>query len=266
MRAISNSRTESFRIGEPSHRDCRRPAGGADQRAGERRLDQAQQLQRMGVEILAAAAAPDPDVADIAAADVTVGIDAPVQSVAGEKIVEELGPHQIALRHHLRDQRRLAARLQLEGDGIALLVIAVVGGDVGRIHVEEHGLVETAGRVLPDEGGVVIGLQQFEQMMADGLAHVALAEVLGQQPEDARQHPALGSGDIHDGADPSGEPPMQGNRRSTRVALLGLDPGVLDHLAPALFLAAQNSGRVAAGGSATMTRPSFDASFLKASD
>ena len=51
----------------------------------------------------------------------------------------------------------------------------------------------------------MIGFQQFEQMMADRLANVALAEVLGQQPEDARQHPALGSAHIHAGH-PSGEP------------------------------------------------------------
>ena len=63
--------------------------------------------------LLAPPAAPDPDVADIVAADVTIGIDAPMQAVAGEEIVEELGPHQIALRHHLRDQRRLAAGLEL---------------------------------------------------------------------------------------------------------------------------------------------------------
>ena len=67
----------------------------------------------MTVEILAAPATPDPDIADIAAADETIGIDAPMQAVAGEEIVEELGPHQIALRHHLRDQRRLAAGLKL---------------------------------------------------------------------------------------------------------------------------------------------------------
>src|SRR3954469_14965916 len=89
-----------------------RSAGGADQRAGEGGFDQPQQLQRMAVEIVAPPAAPYPDVADIVAADVTVGIDAPMQAVAGEKIVEELGPHQIALRHHLRDQRRLAAGLK----------------------------------------------------------------------------------------------------------------------------------------------------------
>lgn len=40
-------------------------------------------------------------------------------------------------------------------------------------------------------------LKQFEQMMADRLAHVALAKIFGQQPEDARQHPALGSAHIH---------------------------------------------------------------------
>ena len=57
--------------------------------------------------------------------------------------------------------------------------------------------VEAPRRVLPDKGGVVVGLQQLEQMMPDGFAHVALAEVLGQKPEDARQHPAFCSGEIH---------------------------------------------------------------------
>ena len=67
----------------------------------------------MAVEVLAAPATPDPHVADVAAADVAIGINAPMQAVAGEKIVEELGTHQVALRHHLRDQRRLAAGLKL---------------------------------------------------------------------------------------------------------------------------------------------------------
>ena len=86
-----------------------------------------------------------------------------------------------------------------------LLIIVVVGRDVGRIHVEVYGLFETAGRILPDEGGVVIGFQQFQQIVADRLADVAFAEVFGQQPEDARQHPALGSAHIH-ARHPSGEP------------------------------------------------------------
>jgi hypothetical protein len=189
MRAISSSRTESLRIEEPLLASPR--AGSPSARAGERRLDQAQQLQRMGIEILAAARPPDSHVADIAAADVAVGVDAPMQPVAGEEIVEEFGPHQFALWHHLRDEGGVTARLQLEGDGIVILIIAVVIGDVFRIHVEDHGLVEATGFVLPDKGGVVIGLQQFEQMMPDGLAHVALGKVLGQQPEDARQHTAL---------------------------------------------------------------------------
>jgi hypothetical protein len=50
---------------------------------------------------------------------------------------------------------------------------------------------------MPNERGVVIGLQQFEQMMPDRFAHVALAEVLGQQPEDPRQHPAFCGSEIH---------------------------------------------------------------------
>jgi hypothetical protein len=40
-------------------------------------------------------------------------------------------------------------------------------------------------------------LQQFEQIKPDCFAHVALAEVLGQQPEDSRQHPALCGSEIH---------------------------------------------------------------------
>src|SRR6267154_6750930 len=49
-----------------------RTACGADERTGERRLDQPQQLQRMRIEIAALAAAPDPDIADIAAASEAV--------------------------------------------------------------------------------------------------------------------------------------------------------------------------------------------------
>ena len=72
-----------------------------------------------------------------------------------------------------------------------VLIIAVIICEVFWIHVQEHGLVEAAGGVLPDKGGIVIRLQQFEQMMPDRLAHVALGKILGQQPEDARQHTAL---------------------------------------------------------------------------
>ena len=169
----------------------RRIAFGPRQRAGERRLDQAQQLQRMDIEVFAASAAPDSHVADVVVTDIAVGVDAPMQPVAGEEIVEELGPHQLALRHHLRDKGGVATRLKLEGDGIVVLIIAVIICEVFWIHVQEHGLVEAAGGVLPDKGGVVIGLQQFEQMMPDRFAHVALGKVLGQQPEDARQHTAL---------------------------------------------------------------------------
>src|SRR5215216_6518300 len=50
-------------------RDDRRPTGRPDQRPGKSRLDQPQQFKRMTIEILAAPAAPDPDIADIATAD-----------------------------------------------------------------------------------------------------------------------------------------------------------------------------------------------------
>ena len=208
MRAISSSRTERLRTGDaqislPRPRPSARASAAV--KAGSTRRSSSSVW---ASKLLALAAAPDPDVADVAVADIAVGIDAPVQAVAGEKIVEELGPHQIALRHHLGDQRRLAPRLQLEGDGIVVLEIAVVGREVGRVHVEEHGLVEAARAFLPDKGGVVVGLQQFEQMMADRLAHVVFAEVFGQQPEDPRQHPALCGGDIHGG------PILAGNRVS----------------------------------------------------
>ena len=168
-----------------------RTAGGADQRAGERRFDQPQQFQRMGIEIAALAAAPDPDIADVLAADVAVGIDAPIEPVAGEKIIEELGPHQIALRHHLRHQRRLAPRLKLEGDGVVVLIIGVVGREIRRIHVQEYGLLETSRCILPDKGRVIIRPKQFQQMLPDRGANVVLGEVFGQQPEDTRQHPAF---------------------------------------------------------------------------
>src|SRR5207237_6412936 len=74
-------------------------------------------------------------------------------------------------------------------------------------------------------------------MMADRLANVALAEVFGQQPEDARQKPAFGSAHIH------GRHSRRGLRswepvHSAPCRLLDLDAGVLDHLAPALHLAA----------------------------
>ncbi len=154
----------------------------------------------MGVEIAALAAAPDPDIADVLAADVAIGVDAPMEPVARQEIIEELGPHQVALRHHLRHQRRLAARLELEGDGIVVLVVGVVGREIRRIHVQENGLLEPLRRVLPDKGRVIIRAQQFEQMLADGEANVVLGEVFGQQPEHPRQHPALCGGDIHDRA------------------------------------------------------------------
>ena len=38
---------------------------------------------------------------------------------------------------------------------------------------------------------------KFEQMVTDGLANVMFAEVFGQQPEDARQHPGFCSANNH---------------------------------------------------------------------
>jgi len=66
----------------------------------------------MRIEVFAPPAAPDANVADVMVADVAVGIDAPMQPVAGEKIVEKFRPHQVALRHDLVHQCRLAPRLQ----------------------------------------------------------------------------------------------------------------------------------------------------------
>ena len=145
----------------------------------------------MRIEIVAPAAAPDPDIADVAVTHVTVGIDAPMQSVAGKKIVEELGPHQLALRHDLRHQRRFPPGLQLEGDGVVILVVDVVVRKVLRGHVQEHGLFEALRRVPPDKRCVIIGLQQFQQVVPDCFAHVTFAHIFRQQSEDARQYPAL---------------------------------------------------------------------------
>ena len=58
-------------------------------------------------------------------------------------------------------------------------------------HVEKRCLVEAAGFLLPNIGSVVIRVQQLEQVMAYGFAHVMFAEVFGQKPEDPRQHPAF---------------------------------------------------------------------------
>src|SRR5260370_340074 len=131
----------------------------------------------MRIEILAPAVTPDADVADIPVADEAVGIHAPVQSVAGKKIVEEFGPHQFALRHDLRDQSGLAPRLELERDRIAVLKINIVVREILGIHVQEHGLLKTPCRLAPDKGSVVVRLKEFEQMMSDGFANVALGQV-----------------------------------------------------------------------------------------
>ncbi len=138
-----------------------------------------------------------------------------MEAVAGEEVVEKLGPHQLALRHHLRHQSGFAARLELECDRIVVLEIGIVAREIFRIHVEEHGPVKGLRRLLPDKGGVVIGLQQFEQVMPDRLANLAFDHVLGQQPEDTREHPAFRGRYVHDArslADNHG----RGNHRRVR--------------------------------------------------
>ncbi|MFS2166941.1 hypothetical protein [Variovorax sp. Varisp62] len=145
-----------------------------------------------------ALAAPDAQVAQCAPALEGVQVHAPVQPVAREKVVEEGGAHQFALRHHLRHARGAAARLQHEGDRVVVLVPLRVAIEVGRIHVQRHARVEVAAPGIPYEGGELVRVQQVEQGPAQALADLLLAVVVfRQQRENAAQGVLFSACEVH---------------------------------------------------------------------
>jgi hypothetical protein len=59
-----------------------------------------------------------------------------MQAVFGEKVIEKLGLHQLALWHDLRHQGGHSAPLQMKGDGIVKLIIGVVSTKIRWVHID----------------------------------------------------------------------------------------------------------------------------------
>jgi hypothetical protein len=167
------------------------------QRTDESRLDQVEQRLLVVAEIAAALAPPDAEVAQRPVAFEGMQVHAPVQSVARKKVGEERRAHQFALRHHVGHARRAAARLQHEGDRVMVLMPFAIAVEVGRVHVQGHAAVELTGLGIPDKGGELVRMQQFEQRPAQALANVAFASVFRQQRENAAQRLLFGACQVH---------------------------------------------------------------------
>jgi hypothetical protein len=82
-----------------------------------------------------------------------------VQTVARQKVIVELGAHQLAAGNDLVDQGRAPARPQLKRHRIAELVPFFVAAKIARRHVEADGFVEQILARIPDVGSAEIAPQ-----------------------------------------------------------------------------------------------------------
>lgn len=149
--------------------------------------------------------APDAQIAERHVALVVgVQVDAPVQPVARQEVDEKLGARQRAVRQHLADCGGMAARLQLERDGVAEHVPGLVAVEVGLAHVQHRAVLEAARAGVPHIGRELVGAQQLEQLATQAQPQLELAGVvLGQQGEAAAQRSVLSGGQEH------GRPPVR---------------------------------------------------------
>ena len=176
---------------------------GVPERAGEHRFDDAQQLERGRVEIAAPPRAPDPQVADVAIAVVGVEVDPPVEPVAREEVIEELGPQEVPLRHDFDDERRVAPLLELEGNRVVELVVGLVAREVRRVHVERNAVGEDAALGVPHVGGEVIGLEQLEEVEPDLPADLTRVEIARQVIDGSGEQSGLSRSQVN------GRPPRR---------------------------------------------------------
>jgi hypothetical protein len=120
-----------------------------------------------------------------------------MQPVAGKEVVEELGAHQVALRHHVADAHRAAVLLQSQRDRVVELVASLVARQVGAVHVQLHAGVEAVVRIVPNVAGIERRLQQVEHQTAHALADLALFVRPGQRGHHTREQISLAAVEEH---------------------------------------------------------------------
>jgi hypothetical protein len=145
------------------------------------------------------ATTPDAQIAQRLIAVERVKVDAPVQPVARQEVLEERGACEFAVRHHLAHRGGVSPGLQRESDRVVVLEPALVSREIGRLHVQPDALAEDPALLVPDVRCEVIGAQQVEQGQSRALTNLSLGQVLGQAGEHPRQRLPLSRRHMHAG-------------------------------------------------------------------
>ena len=131
---------------------------------------------------------PDAQIAEIAFLVKDEEVDAVVQSVAGEKIVVELGASQLFAGDHFVDQSGATARAELKRHRIAELIPIFVAAKIARRHVETDRLVEPVLARVPNVGSAKIAAQQTQHVVEDDGTRIEFgAETLEARNNVAKQ-------------------------------------------------------------------------------
>jgi len=194
-RAQEHFRAQAARAGH--HLGHPRVDAAAIQRGDQCRPHEIEQLEIVAGEILAPFVAPDAHVANVVIVAPGVEVDAPVQAVASQKVVEELGTHELVLRHHVGHTYCSAMLLKLERDRVMVLVVTLVLLNVGGVHVDAHAAIKALLLLIPHVARVVLRAQQVEHQLADAGSDVAFLMRLGQRCHDAGEQVKLVTSQVH---------------------------------------------------------------------
>jgi hypothetical protein len=132
---------------------------------------------------------PDTKITDVEITVISIDVDAVVESIRHQEIIEKLGLFELILRHDLANQGGASPLLKRWGDGISEMVVAVVSGDVVRAHVKKNIVFEDLQFLVPGERGQEIRTEQAKEVMRYVHAQRILILALRELFDDGEEKP-----------------------------------------------------------------------------
>ena len=161
-------------------------------------LQHVQQAHLVGCEVVPALVAPDAHVTQVSPLVPGVQVHTPVQAILVQEVVEKFSFLQLFNRQHIGGTHGHLVALHQGGDGVVKLVVAFIGPQVQRVHVDLGGLCKAQRIWLPDVTCIKLRPQQLHDQVTHDFTDFLLFMRLSQGLHDLAQQNGLLSTEVHD--------------------------------------------------------------------